>query len=134
MQKRDLAAFYEHFVNEHVEEMVSAVIDSNELQSWQKYVTKRLLLQNDRQVLWIYDEEGNTGKSYLARYLHQYNGECLFENAKDSDLAYAYKNEHVVVFNYPRNITNSDNVNYGIIEKLKDGYLTSTNLLSTNRA
>ena len=97
MQKKDFAACYEH-----LDEKVCSIIDSNDLQQGQKHVTKKLLLQNDRQVIWIHDEVGNTGKSYLARYLHQYHGACLFENAKDSDLAFAYKSENVVLLNYPR--------------------------------
>ena len=63
-QKKDFHAFYNQFTNEHLEE-VSNALDSNILQLWQKSVTKRLINRNDRQVLFVFDVEGNTGKSSM---------------------------------------------------------------------
>lgn len=37
---------------------------------WQYTVLKRVKEQNDRKITWVFDQRGNNGKSFLARYLN----------------------------------------------------------------
>ncbi len=39
------------------------------LRGWQIDIFKRLMAQNDRKVMWVYDATGGKGKSWLAMYL-----------------------------------------------------------------
>jgi len=79
---------------------------------------------HDRQILWIYDPFGDSGKTYLARYLRQERGAFYCNGGKGADICYAYDCENIVVFDYVRDA--KDFVNYGVIEQIKNGILTST--------
>lgn len=93
-----------------------------ELREWQEQALVAMGEQNDRQVLWIYDEVGNSGKSFLGTYLLS-KGACLFERGSAVDLAYQYNFEDVVVFDLCRS---SEYMPYQMMESLKNGRITST--------
>lgn len=84
---------------------------------------------DDRAVWWLYDERGNTGKTWLSKYLVANYGAARFENAGSKDIAFAYKGEPVVIFDFSR--TTMDHLNYQIIESLKNGILFSAKYAST---
>jgi hypothetical protein len=94
------------------------------LKYWQEKVIKLLKRQSQREILWIYDEVGNTGKSFLALYMVTLMEGIIFENGSDKDLSYAYNSEPLVIFNFARHVR--DDTNYGFMEKLKDGILFSS--------
>ncbi len=94
-----------------------------ELRDWQKSVLKRLDSQDGRKVLWIVDEVGNNGKTYLAKYLVSARNSFLVRNGKTADIAYSYNYEDIIVFDFVRE--KEDSVNYGVIEAFKDGCLFS---------
>jgi hypothetical protein len=79
---------------------------------------------NDREILWVFDAFGNSGKTYLARYLRQEHGAFYCNGGKGVDICYAYDCEPIVIFDYVRDA--KDFVNYGVIEQLKNGILTSS--------
>jgi len=79
---------------------------------------------HDRQILWVFDAFGNSGKTYLARYLRQERGAFYCNGGKGIDICYAYDCEPIVIFDYVRDA--KDFVNYGVIEQIKNGILTSS--------
>lgn len=91
---------------------------------WQAMALVKLERQNDRKILWIVDEIGNSGKTYLGKYLQSMWGAAYFEGAAKSDVAHAYKFERIVVFDYTR--SNREYVNYSILESFKNGQLFSS--------
>lgn len=79
---------------------------------------------HERQILWVFDAFGNSGKTYLARYLRQERGAFYCNGGKGVDICYAYDCEPIVIFDYVRD--SKDFVNYGVIEQIKNGILTSS--------
>lgn len=101
------------------------------LRPWQIAIKKRLLRQTDREVLWIWEKVGNTGKSFLAKHLMACCGAMYLSNGKTSDIAYAYCHEPLVVFDFSRSF--EEYINYGVIESLKNGVLFSTKYQSKTK-
>ena len=65
---------------------------------WQQRVIKMLKQPDERTVHWVYEETGNTGKTFLTRYIMSAHPSCIcFENAKSADLKYAYNREHCII-------------------------------------
>lgn len=78
-----------------------------------------------RKVYWCYDLAGNTGKSFMGKYLMAWHDATIFTHGKLSDMAFAYNLERVVVIDLAR--TQSDKLDhmYQFIENLKNGILFS---------
>lgn len=97
---------------------------------WNKIQTKILeILDNkvdDREVNWIYDEDGNTGKSYLSKYIQLTRSTYYITGGKQNDILYGYDGEQNVIIDLAR--TYADNIEhiYTIIENLKNGQYLST--------
>lgn len=98
------------------------------LRHWQKLCYKELISQNDRQVLWIFDEDGGKGKTVLSNYLIDCHNAFLCNGGKMSDISYAYNNEKYVVFDLPRSSCidgEKDFTPYRAMECFKDGRIFS---------
>lgn len=88
----------------------------------------------DRSVLWFIDEIGNTGKTFLAKYLICFHKAIIMSPARYTDLAYVWaKNPayEIVIFDCSRTTQKDGNYDpmlgsYSFAEKLKDGWLMST--------
>lgn len=107
-------------LNEERSERANKRYKKAELRDWQQDVVQQLAVQNDRQILFVVDPEGNNGKSWLANYLVSLGGnkECIvYTTTKKSDCVYAYKWQSVVVFDLTR--TDADYINYGCMEAFK---------------
>lgn len=91
------------------------------LRPWQVQVLEELENQNDRQVLWIVDEEGGKGKTTLARWLQIHSNAFYSSGGRYGDIAYAYNNQDIVIFDYTR--ATKEFVNYDIIEAFKNGLI-----------
>ncbi len=102
---------------------VKAIYAEAELRTWQQDCITRLLSQDSRKVLWYYDKVGNTGKSYLAKYLFVKHTAFLVMNGKSADISYAYDSQSLVVFDFARTL--EEYVNYQVIESFKNGVLFS---------
>jgi len=96
-------------------------------QGWQQTLWDDLQgVPHPRQVIWIYETEGNVGKSYFA---HSYDVENSFlvSGGRHEDIMYAFSMQtkiKVVFFDYGRD--QEDQFPYRLLEKLKDGcYLSS---------
>lgn len=104
-----------------------------ELNDKQKIMLDHLKKQDDRQVTWICDPKGKTGKTWLSKYLIATDPEdCIrFENGKTKDIAYAYNGQNTIIFDFSRTL--DGRVNYSIIESLKNGMLFSGKYNSTSK-
>ena len=97
---------------------------------WNKIQTKILEIiadrPDDREVNWIYDEDGNTGKSYISKYLQLTEDLYYITGGKQNDILYGYEGQEIVIIDLAR--TYADNLEhiYTIIENLKNGMYLST--------
>lgn len=60
-----------------------------ELRLWQLKIVDMLSTQSDREVLWVYDRTGNSGKTYLSNVLEFKHNYQLFAGGKLVDFVYA---------------------------------------------
>lgn len=92
---------------------------------WENQIKWLKLLeeQNDRQILWIYDEKGGTGKGEIGKQLTCHNDGVIFTNSKNGDIAYAYNYQKTVIFDFSRSL--EAYVNYDVIEQLCNGVMFS---------
>lgn len=102
-----------------------------ELKRWQKSTLNLMKNQDDRQVLWIKDDEGNSGKSFLATYLLRTGEAFVVEGGSTRDLSYAYTEQPYVIFDFCR--SQKEFVNYHIIEAFKNGRMFSSKYQSSLR-
>lgn len=94
------------------------------LRTWQKKLLNEVLCKpDDRKIIWYYDREGNCGKSWMGEYLVAKHKAEYFCNAKSADIAHAYRGGQIVVLDLAR--TTEGQVNYQIIEQLKNGMIFS---------
>ena len=93
------------------------------LYRWQHQVLQLVLEQNDREILWICDREGNKGKTFLAHYLfHLYNYQ-LFDgilSTRDTGILLD-KDANGVCFDVTRSA--AEQFSYHTLESLKNGHL-----------
>jgi len=105
------------------------------LRPWQQHVANWFSKPAgifDRQIHWIWDAEGNTGKSVAVRYLASLPNGILASVMLDSDALYTVERfdthhghgPNVIVINIPRG-ADSSKVDYATLELLKDGAFQS---------
>lgn len=94
------------------------------LKKWQKDVVTIMENQSNREILFVVDEVGNSGKTYLSKYLVATKEAIRFENGKSADIKYIYEGETIVIFDFCR--SQSDHINYEVIESIKNGIMMST--------
>lgn len=78
---------------------------------------------HDRQVFWLYDKMGNSGKTKLALHLASHNDFLILENGKTADVAHSWNGENVI-FDFSR--TQRSHINYQVIESIKNGKIFSS--------
>jgi hypothetical protein len=80
-------------------------------------------------VLWWWEEEGNTGKSWFASYLKALHEARILDVGKKADMAYMLRGHrgNITVFNLARS-HDPEKINYmyGFIETIKDNQVVST--------
>lgn len=90
------------------------------LRRWQDRLLKDVSYKpDDRKIIWYVDEKGGKGKTWIAKYLIAKEKAAYFTNGKTADIAHAYKGERVCIFDFPR--SSEEQINYGVVEKIKDG-------------
>jgi len=98
---------------------------------WQQDLVDRLVLPpDDRTIIWVHDAAGRNGKSKLAIYLRQYHGAVGLGGTR-ADAAHAYNGQPIVLLDLAR--ADGANVDYGLLEKLKDGCLFSSKYQSEEK-
>lgn len=97
----------------------------SDLRPWQSKIMDMLSSQSDRQVLWVCDPTGNSGKTYLSNVLEfKHNFQC-FTGGKFADLAYAVDPERAgYVIDLAR--CSEEFVCYNFMEQLKNRRVFST--------
>lgn len=105
--------------------------DNVKWKPWQQSVLDSLKNEpDDRSVTWIVDSKGNSGKSFLCKYIYlKYEG-VIIADGKRTDVFNLIKNSidqlvfpKIVILDIPR--CNEKFMNYGTIEKIKDGLIFS---------
>lgn len=101
--------------------------------NWQKSIINMIEcdVPDNRSINWFYEETGNVGKSFLCKYLYLKYDAVICSGKKD-DVFNQVKNwmdchdeesPKVIICDIPR--CAYDYVNYGVLEKLKDGLIYS---------
>lgn len=94
------------------------------LRPWQERFMRFLNWHDSqREIIWVVDQIGNTGKTFLSFYLQDQEGAMRVPNVSSKDFAYAYNFEKVVIFDYERDA--KEHINYRILENLKNGSIWS---------
>ena len=117
-------------------EKATKIMDQKNLKQWQKYLkTYCEAPVNDREILVILDEQGNSGKSFFMKNYKILNPEttCIMSNAHKRDLMHVLSKLpllETIFFNIPR--SGHERINYEAIEEVKDGELFSTKYNGTD--
>lgn len=95
------------------------------LSHFQMSILRRLHDQNDRQVLWVADLDGGTGKSFLAHFLNAcYDYELIDGVTKTADVAHLLGTTfRGIVFDVTR--SSAQYFNYSTLEACKNGFIMS---------
>lgn len=104
---------------------VRAILDDFEsaaLRPWQEETVEALEAQNDREVLWVTDQEGGKGKSFLTKYLNLKKDAFVVTGGNSNDIAYEYNFQKMVVFDLARE---TEYMPYQLIENFKNGLIFS---------
>jgi len=101
------------------------------LRPWKKMVVKRLEEQCDRKILWVFDYDGNTGKTRLGRYLMmKKNFQILFPGSTHNLCSMLNPFAAGFVFDCSRNAFSSSGIKqmnelYDLLEQLKNRFVVS---------
>lgn len=119
-------------INERNKDKIKDTMASDVLRPWQQILCNAVQHNADpRKILWIWDETGNKGKSYMATYLAVYHNAFVTSNGRSADIKYAYNGAPIVVFDFSR--TQVEQINYQVIEEIKNGRYFSTKYVSEMR-
>lgn len=143
----DEAAKYNRFIKEQIGlrdankqlDSLREAFACSSLKPWQQDLLETLEHPADpRQILWIWDQQGNQGKSWMARYLVAMKEACYMTYGRKADLAYIFcKNpKPIAIFNLSRTTAPTEETEnskkhfldgiYSLAEDLKDGIMVST--------
>lgn len=103
-----------------------------QLRQWQTKAVEMIENQNDREILFIVDKTGNSGKTCLCKWLMRHKGAGCFRGGKHSDIAEAYNYEEIVVFDMAR-ASDQEKWPWQPIESFKDGMIFSGKYQSQNK-
>ena len=100
---------------------------------WQEKVISILNTKpNNRTINWIWETNGNVGKSFLAKYLYLKYDAIIADGKKDNvfnqiklwiDTHKDNKDPTIILLDIPR--YNKDYINYGMLEQIKNGMIYS---------
>lgn len=127
-QQNQFKEFLDQFYQEMEHDKISAMIENIELREWQSKALMALMMQDDRRVLWIYDEQGGKGKTTLAKYLAVNHEALILHNGSTPDIAMTYNKEKYVILDYTRT---EEKINYKAIEHLKNGIIFASKYASS---
>lgn len=105
-----------------------------QLRLWQHALNERVNAEaDDRTVVFVIDEEGNQGKSWLTRYwMTHLDGAQFLSVGKRDDLAYSVDVQSTVfVFDIPRG--HMQYLQYGLLEQLKNRLVYSPKYTSVTK-
>ena len=100
------------------------------LHEWQQQIENWILLEPDpRKIYWIYETDGNVGKSSFTKYLVIKHKALFCDGGKKSDIInLVFNNDmdacNLIVWDIPR--CNLGSVSYSAIESIKNGLVCNT--------
>ena len=103
------------------------------MKPWQKQITAKVTQKQAdyRDILWVWESEGNTGKTYLAKYLHYFYG-AILTGGSSSDMKHAIARWKQITGHYPITIivdvSRADTIRkdgYKAIEQMKNALFFS---------
>ncbi len=105
--------------------------DKIEWKAWQKQVLHTVAkpCKDDRKINWIYDKRGNTGKSFLTKYLMRVENALVVDGRKTDIFHQIAKRKEegiavpLVIIDIPR--ASFSNISYSAIECIKNGFISS---------
>lgn len=121
-------------------EDVAFLLDKDKRFRWQNKILEKIFNEvpyifktpDDREIIWITDKSGNSGKSKLVKFLACYQPNCIkisFGTANQirSAVVNAGKKE-LYMFDIPRTLGQDDNISsiLSVIEDVKNGYVCSS--------
>lgn len=117
IQKQALLSLYE---NASLKPWQKALLDITEEEA------------SDRKIHWLWEEQGNVGKSWMTTYLGVVQGATLLTAGKKADMAFifAQKPTKIVVFDLARTNEKFLDGVYSLAEDLKNGRVVTTKYVS----
>lgn len=101
-----------------------------ELKEWQRYTADFLATKNDRQILWVYDEQGCAGKTTFCKSICIRNPKAILVGGKAADMkcgvakmVEAEQDPDIILIDCPRSM--EDYFSYGGVEEIKNGIFFS---------
>ena len=102
------------------------------MKPWQRDIHERVMGSSSfRDILWVWEPKGNTGKTYLAKYLHFFHG-AILTGGKGADMKHAIARWKQITGHYPVTIlidlARSDQITkegYRTIEQMKNAIFFS---------
>lgn len=93
---------------------------------WQKVVIDMVSGEaDDRTIVWIVDERGGSGKSFLSRYLQLEKG-AIQLSGRLQDMSMLYNKESIAIFDISRSAAEHSDHLYSFAESLKNGIIIQT--------
>lgn len=129
-------AKYPRFIKECIQEHEKGILVSSlkasfadaQLKPWQKSLWDKLQLPpHPRQIMWLWEESGNVGKSWMTKYLMAMMECTVLTDGKRVDMAYIFAQnpKKVVIFDLARVTEEHLHGIYSLAESLKNGYVVS---------
>lgn len=127
-QHPNIMARYPHYARAVVRDLFPRPVGPTDasLRPWQRRVVEIISGEPDpRKVLFVVDERGNSGKTYLGRFLLGTREKVqILRAGKVADMALAYKiTTKLLVVDVPRE--KGEHLQYSFLEQVKDGILSS---------
>lgn len=88
---------------------------------WQKEVLQLIDEPMPRKIIWVWERDGNRGKSTFTKYLSYMHNAQTFSGGAARDISCALdQSKRIFVFDFPRSTT-AEFVSYNLMEQLKNG-------------
>jgi hypothetical protein len=120
--------FVDYYISDNREK---PKVDIFPLRKWQADLNNYLKLPGvDREIIFVVDEIGNTGKSWFCKYFdHLHDNVQIMSPCKKVDMAYMLDESARVIFmDCPRSL--QEFLSYSLLEELKNGRVTSSKYMS----
>ncbi|MEY4433569.1 MAG: Lake Sarah-associated circular virus-28 [Bacteroidota bacterium] len=126
----EVFAKYTRFCNDYIQDNTpQVVVPDHPLKAWQQGLMNKLEQPAERRrVIFVVDEQGNTGKSWFAHWFTAKKGresQVLLPGRK-ADMAYALRPGIKYLFLDAPRSKQGEYIQYDFLEDLKNGYVFST--------
>lgn len=129
----DRPVFCKDYINDHKKRHK---VDPFPLREWQQTLYAKLILPPDpREIQFIVDATGNSGKSWFARYYSDLHANSqIIVPGKKADMALTIDDSSRVFFLDCPKSKQGDFIQYDFLEELKNGYVFSPKYESKNKS